>query len=90
MWRPQGATGRSRAARGPKSGQCLPVTRRRCFSTCASEEGLHGGEQSLLLRGRASEAPGRTMLPRIHNLPEVAWRKPRSPGPPPTRKRKQT
>lgn len=46
MWRPQGATGRSRAAGGPKSGQCLPVTRRRCFSTCASEQGLHRGSKA--------------------------------------------
>ncbi|XP_005370797.2 proline-rich protein 3 isoform X1 [Microtus ochrogaster] len=46
MWRPQGATGRSRAAGGPKSGQCLPVTWRRCFSTCASEQGLHRGSKA--------------------------------------------
>ncbi|KAM7319319.1 hypothetical protein ACRRTK_022431 [Alexandromys fortis] len=52
--------------------------------------GATPGKHSLPLRGRPSEAPGWRMLPRIHNPPEVAWRKPRSPGPPPTRKRKQT
>lgn len=77
----------------PKTVECVAVTRRRCFSTWGEDLGKRvgapRGEQSLRVGRTASQTLRGRGRPRSHHLPEVAWRKPRAPGPPPTRKRKQ-
>lgn len=62
-----------------------------CGGAFPRGEELHKGSRAFPTRGRVSEAPCRSESPKyIPDLPEVARREPRSPGPPLTRKRKES
>ncbi|XP_021073335.1 proline-rich protein 3 isoform X1 [Mus pahari] len=79
------------ASRVPPEARSLSGVSLSCGEAFPRGEELHKGEPSFPTRGGVSEAPCRSERPRhIHDLPEVAWWAPRSPGPSLTRKRKES
>lgn len=74
----------------PQEARSLVGVSLQCGGAFPRGEELHKGSEAFPTRDRVSEAPRRSEWPKYtHDLPEVAWREPRSPGPPPTRKRKE-